>query len=48
MVDVNELLDFAIVETEKLFNGEMFLVKDLFKGYEWKNELYKFKKMWIK
>ncbi len=35
MVDVNELLDFVIAETEKLINGEIFLVKDLFKGYEW-------------
>lgn len=35
MVDVNKLLDFVIAETENLLNGEIFLVKDLFKGYEW-------------
>lgn len=35
MPDVNELLDEAIKETEKLTDGEVFLVKDLFKGYVW-------------
>ncbi|MEG0502875.1 MAG: single-stranded DNA-binding protein [Cellulosilyticaceae bacterium] len=35
MTDVNELLEIAIKETENLMNNEVFLVKDLFKGYEW-------------
>ncbi|MEL7622499.1 MAG: single-stranded DNA-binding protein [Clostridiales bacterium] len=35
MSDVNEFLEIAIKETENVENGEIFLVKDLFKGYEW-------------
>jgi hypothetical protein len=35
MSDVNELLEQAIKETENLNDGEVFLVKDLFKGYIW-------------
>jgi Domain of unknown function (DUF1413) len=35
MVDVNDLLDQAVNETESLEDGEIFLVKDLFKGYIW-------------
>lgn len=35
MIDVNVLLEVAIQETDKLHNGEVFLLKDLFKGYEW-------------
>ena len=35
MSDVNELLEEAITETENLNDGEVFLVKDLFKGYVW-------------
>lgn len=35
MSDVNELLEEAITETENLNEGEVFLVKDLFKGYVW-------------
>lgn len=35
MYDVNCLLDEAIKETENLNEGEVFLVKDLFKGYIW-------------
>ena len=31
----NELLDLAITETQNLQDDEGFLVKDLFKGYEW-------------
>lgn len=31
----NELLDLAITETQNLQDDEVFLVKDLFKGYEW-------------
>lgn len=35
MTDVNNLLDEAIKETENLNEGEVFLVKELFKGYIW-------------
>jgi len=35
MPDVNELLSIAIKETHYLKEGEVFLVRDLFKGYEW-------------
>lgn len=35
MLDVNDLLEQAIQETEYLVDGEIFLVKDLFKGYIW-------------
>jgi hypothetical protein len=35
MSDVNVLLEEAIKETENLNDGEVFLVKDLFKGYVW-------------
>lgn len=35
MPDVNVLLNKAIKETENLKDGEIFLVKDLFKGYLW-------------
>lgn len=35
MIDVNVLLEIAIQETNKLHNDEIFLLKDLFKGYEW-------------
>lgn len=35
MIDVNDLLEEAIKETENLDEGEVFLVKDLFKGYVW-------------
>ncbi|WP_347490450.1 single-stranded DNA-binding protein [Desulfoscipio sp. XC116] len=35
MPDVNELLNNAIKETENLNQEEIFLVRDLFKGYEW-------------
>lgn len=33
--DINVLLEKAINETEKLNDGEIFLLRDLFKGYEW-------------
>ena len=36
MVDLNQLLEDAINETKNLKDGEIFLVKDLFKGYFWK------------
>ena len=32
---VNDLLSMAINETKKLEPGEVFLVRDLFKGYQW-------------
>lgn len=35
MKDVNELLEEAIEETKKINRGEVFLVKELFKGYIW-------------
>lgn len=35
MNTVNSLLEQAITETHNLMQGEVFLVKDLFKGYEW-------------
>lgn len=31
----NELLNLAIAETQNIQENEVFLVKDLFKGYEW-------------
>lgn len=34
-MEVNELLNIAICELENLNKGEIFLVKDLFKGYFW-------------
>lgn len=35
MTDVNELLIYALNESENIRKDEMFLVKDLFKGYTW-------------
>lgn len=35
MPNANDILFIAIEETVKLKQGEIFLVKDLFKGYEW-------------
>lgn len=35
MATVNDLLFIAINETKKLNANEIFLVRDLFKGYEW-------------
>ncbi|KAF1086203.1 hypothetical protein SPSYN_00944 [Sporotomaculum syntrophicum] len=35
MVDVNQLLDEAIKETDNLQENEIFLIRDLFKGYVW-------------
>jgi hypothetical protein len=35
MFDVNKLLDEAIKETGNINDNEVFLVKDLFKGYIW-------------
>ena len=35
MFDVNTALEQAILETKNLNKDEVFLVKDLFKGYEW-------------
>ena len=34
-MDVNQLLEYAIKEAQNMYNGEVFLVRDLFKGYEW-------------
>ena len=35
MPNVNELLEIAISEISNVNPGEIFLVRDLFKGYEW-------------
>lgn len=35
MYDVDTLLKTAVSETKNLKEGEIFLVKDLFKGYLW-------------
>lgn len=35
MIDVNELLENAISEVDNLSYNETFLIKELFKGYEW-------------
>lgn len=35
MITVNSLLSQAIDETKHLCANEVFLVRDLFKGYEW-------------
>lgn len=32
---MNQLLDKCIKETKYIHEGEIFTVKDLFKGYEW-------------
>lgn len=34
-MDINFMLDKAIQELAQLNVGELFTVKDLFKGYEW-------------
>ena len=36
MPTVNELLDKAKAELSNLLSGEVFLLRDLFKVYEWK------------
>lgn len=33
--DLNELLDFAKESTKDVVTGEIFIVKDLFRGFEW-------------
>lgn len=35
MNNINNLLNLAINETDHIYIGEKFLLKDLFKGYEW-------------
>ena len=35
MDDLNSLLKKAVAETRNLREGESFLIKDLFKGYQW-------------
>lgn len=34
-MDVNDLLECAVKESERMSNDEIFLIRDLFKGYEW-------------
>ena len=41
MKNINDLLQIAIKETVNLKSGEKFLLKDLFKGYEWNRILRK-------
>ena len=41
MNNINDLLQIAIEETINLESGEKFLLKDLFKGYEWNRILRK-------
>lgn len=41
MININDLLQIAIEETVNLELGEKFLLKDLFKGYEWNRILRK-------
>ena len=35
MSDVNNLLENAVMETKNVLPGEEFLLRDLFKEYEW-------------
>jgi glutathionylspermidine synthase len=35
MIDINSYLELALQESNFLKNGENFLLRDLFKGYEW-------------
>ena len=35
MATANELLEIAIIELSSLREGEPFLLRELFKGYEW-------------
>jgi len=35
MTNVNELLEFAVREITNVEPGEIFLLRDLFKGYVW-------------
>lgn len=35
MPNVNKLLEIAISEVSNIGDGEIFLLRDLFKGYEW-------------
>lgn len=35
MLSLNKLIDQAKTELSSLFSGEVFLLRDLFKGYEW-------------
>lgn len=35
LLDINKLLEYAVEEAKSIQPEETFLVKDLFKGYEW-------------
>lgn len=37
-MNANELLKAAVAEVNNLSSGEIFIVKDLFKGYLWNRE----------
>ena len=45
-MDVNNLLEYAINESKLIVKDEIFLVKDLFKGYEWK-KIAKADRLWL-
>lgn len=34
-MDVNQLLEYAIDEVREINSGEIFLIRELFKGYLW-------------
>ena len=40
-MNVNQLLEYAIQEVKELNSGEVFLVRELFKGYLWSEKYYK-------
>lgn len=35
MPDINNFLENAVIETKNVLLGKEFLLRDLFKGYEW-------------
>ena len=47
MMDVNDLLDYAINESECMKNEGITLIRDLFKGYEWNRIPKKDRLFWV-
>lgn len=45
MIEIHALLNQAISETKNIERGEEFLLKDLFKGYEWNRIPHKYRLM---
>lgn len=43
MIEIQSLLNQAISETKNINKGEEFLLKDLFKGYEWNRIPHKYR-----